>query len=773
MTEKSPSSNEQSFLPDPVARARRRRRRMLIDRLAGHGMAVGGVCVIIAILLIFFYLLYEVAPLLKSAGMTPVARYAAPGGDAGADGATLAYILDEQVEVGARYTASGRVVFFNPENGTVHSEAVLPLPPGVMIVSHARGAPHTNVLAFGLSDGGVLVTRLRFSVAYSDNRRVITPQLDFPLGEAPLSLFDKDEPVRALAVQAAGDEGGAPGSSPGQALLAGWSSGPSVSLVKFQREESFLGEDTELKREQRRLSIQMDEPKFLLLDMEMRTLYLADGGGQLESHDVASLEQAGLRQQVALLNEGQKLTALSFLSGEISLIAGDSDGGLTQWFPVRDAHGAPMLNRIRAFTGLKGAVAGLISEEQRKGFLAVDELGTLGVFHATAHQTLLTQAIGASPSGRMGLAPRANALLVEDRAGQLHFQRLDNAHPEVSWSVLWGKVWYESYPGEDYVWQSSSASNDFEPKFSLVPLSSGTLKSALYALLVSMPLAILGAVYTAYFMAPALRQVIKPAVEIMGALPSVILGFLAGLWLAPALEKYLSGVFCMLLILPLGCVAFAWFWHKLPKRCQFWLPQGWQPLLMVPVVLALGWLSLALNYPVEQWLFGGDVRNWLVNEMHVGYDQRNAIVVGLAMGFAVIPTIFSIAEDAVFGVPKHLTLGSLALGATPWQTMIRVVLLTASPGIFSAVMIGMGRAVGETMIVLMATGNTPTTDFSPFQGMRTLAANIAVEMPESAVGSTHYRVLILAALVLFGFTFVFNTIAEVVRHRLRQRYSSL
>lgn len=761
MTDKISPRPEQSFLPDPASRTRRRKRRMAIDRLAGYGMAVGGVSVIIAILLIFFYLLYEVAPLLKSAEATPVARYQAPG----ADDVTLAYLLDEQVEMAARYTMSGQVVFFHPENGTTHSQTHLPLPADVRIVSYARGTPHSNVLAFGLNDGKVLVVRQRFAVSYPDNRRVITPQLEYPLGEAPLPLFEDGMPVRLLAVQAAGEEGGA--------LLAGWSGGAQVSLVRFSKEESFLEEESTLKQEQRVLPTQMDEPSFMLLDQEMRTLYLATGDGQLESYDVAEPEQATLRQQVTLLNQGQKLTALNFLSGEISLVAGDSDGGLTQWFPVRDARGTPMLTRIRAFEGLHGPVTGLIAEEQRKGFLAVDEGGTLGVFHATAQQTLLTRPLGTSPTGRLGLAPRANAVLAEERSGQLHFLRLANAHPEASWSALWGKVWYESYPAPDYVWQSSSASNDFEPKFSLVPLSYGTLKAALYALLVSMPLAILGAVYTAYFMAPALRQVVKPAVEIMGALPSVILGFLAGLWLAPALEKNLSGVFCMLLVLPAGCVAFAWAWHKLPKRWQSFVPDGWQPLLMVPVVLVLTWLSLALNHPVEEALFGGDIRNWLVNEMHVGYDQRNAIVVGLAMGFAVIPTIFSIAEDAVFGVPKHLTLGSLALGATPWQTMTRVVLLTASPGIFSAVMIGMGRAVGETMIVLMATGNTPTTDFSPFQGMRTLAANIAVEMPESALGSTHYRVLILAALVLFGFTFIFNTIAEVVRHRLRLRYSSL
>ena len=176
---------------------------------------------------------------------------------------------------------------------------------------------------------------------------------------------------------------------------------------------------------------------------------------------------------------------------------------------------------------------------------------------------------------------------------------------------------------------------------------------------------------------------------------------------------------------------------------------------------------------MEDWFFGGDMPLWLSKELGVSYDQRNAIVVGLAMGFAVIPTIFSIAEDAIFAVPRHLTNGSLALGATPWQTLIRVVLLTASPGIFSAIMIGMGRAVGETMIVLMATGNTPVLDPSLFQGMRTLSANIAVEMPESELNSTHYRVLFLAGLVLFLFTFMFNTMAEVIRQRLRTKYSSL
>jgi phosphate transport system permease protein len=338
---------------------------------------------------------------------------------------------------------------------------------------------------------------------------------------------------------------------------------------------------------------------------------------------------------------------------------------------------------------------------------------------------------------------------------------------------LWGKVWYESYPKPDYVWQSSSASNDFEPKFSLTPLAFGTLKAAFYAMLIAVPLSIMGAIYAAYFMAPAMRRVVKPTIEIMEALPTVILGFLAGLWLAPVLELHLPGIFALLLVLPLGTLLFAWLWKLLPAAVRHRVPDGWEAALLVPVLLGLGWLAFGISQPLEHALFAGDIRTWMRDELGIGFDQRNALVVGIAMGLAVIPNIFSIAEDAIFSVPRHLTNGSLALGATPWQTLMRVVLLTASPGIFSAVMIGMGRAVGETMIVLMATGNTPVMDMSVFQGMRTLSANIAVEMPESEVDSTHYRVLFLAALVLFLFTFVFNTLAELVRQRLRGKYASL
>jgi phosphate transport system permease protein len=166
---------------------------------------------------------------------------------------------------------------------------------------------------------------------------------------------------------------------------------------------------------------------------------------------------------------------------------------------------------------------------------------------------------------------------------------------------------------------------------------------------------------------------------------------------------------------------------------------------------------------------GFDPRGSLVGT----YVQRNALIVGFTMGFAVIPIIYTISEDALTAVPASLRSASLGCGATRWQTATRVVLPVAVPGIFSALMVGLGRAVGETMIVLMAAGNTPLLDLNLFNGLRTLSANIAVELPEAVKGGTLYRMLFLAALTLLVMTFVINTAAELIRLRFRKRTAAL
>ncbi|MCA9453684.1 MAG: ABC transporter permease subunit, partial [Nitrospira sp.] len=212
-------------------------------------------------------------------------------------------------------------------------------------------------------------------------------------------------------------------------------------------------------------------------------------------------------------------------------------------------------------------------------------------------------------------------------------------------------------------------------------------------------------------------------------------------------------------------------WQFVPIRVKRFEAYGLDLMVMMVAIVLTVSACLMANQSIEGWLFGGNFKQWLMQNLGLTYDQRNAIVISFAMGFAVIPIIFSIAEDAIANVPRQLVAGSLALGATRWQTLTRLVLISASPGIFSALMIGFGRAIGETMIVLMATGNTPIMDWSMFNGFRTLSANIAVEMPEAPHGGTLYRVLFLSGLILFGFTFTINTIAEIVRQRLRQKYS--
>jgi phosphate transport system permease protein len=307
----------------------------------------------------------------------------------------------------------------------------------------------------------------------------------------------------------------------------------------------------------------------------------------------------------------------------------------------------------------------------------------------------------------------------------------------------------------------------------LVPLVYGTLKGTFYSLLIAIPLGVMGAMYASQFMHPRLLRVVKPTVEIMAALPSVVLGFLAGLWLAPRVEEGFPALLLMAVALPLAVLAAGAVWNALPRALRNRFPTGAEMFVFALVILAAAWACLRLAPAFAATAFGGDFQAWLLRATGLPYDQRNAVVVGLAMGFAVIPIIFAISEDAFSNVPKNLVAGSLALGANRWQTVTRVVLPTASPGIFSAIMIGFGRAVGETMIVLMATGNTPIMDWSPFNGFRTLSANIAVEIPEAPVGGTLYRVLFLAALILFAMTFAMNTAAELVRQRLRRRYAQL
>ncbi|MFK8066909.1 MAG: ABC transporter permease subunit [Gammaproteobacteria bacterium] len=750
-----PERNDRSTL-------RRQRMRDLKDRLFRYAMGFGGISVIIAILLIFFYLFYVVVPLFKGAEIEASSQLSASE----LLGNTPELIaIEEYAEIGLSIDLQGMATFFTLKDGTVldQKELLTQEKTSQKITSVSKGDPSQAIFALGLEDGSMLLTKHVYQISFPNDVRKISPRLEFPLGEDPVKLDENGRSIVKLSVQSSED----------QTTVATVTSDDRLLLTRFTAEESMLGDNVEIEKQQTEIDLPGETIKWLRLDVDQDELYVITDQNDLIYFSLSEFNEPVLIDRVGIVGEGETVTAIEFLVGGISILIGDSNGKISQWFPVRDDNNKYKINKVRDFKLSNKPITIIAPEHARKGFAAADDSGNIGLFHTTAHRKLLVESISDHNIRLLTVSPRANTILATTTNGDMHVIQIDNEHPEVSWNSLWGKVWYESRQQAEYIWQSSSASNDFEPKFSLTPLTFGTLKAAFYAMLFAVPLAIFGAIFTAYFMTPKMRNVVKPSIEIMEALPTVILGFLAGLWLAPLVEKNLPGVFLIFLLVPSSILLSAFLWSKLPTRIRHNIPDGWEAALLIPVVIISGVIAISLSHPVEATFFNNDMPTWVSNKLGLDFDQRNSLVVGIAMGFAVIPTIFSISEDAIFSVPKHLTVGSLALGATRWQTLIRVVLLTASPGIFSALMIGLGRAVGETMIVLMATGNTPIMDVNIFQGFRALSANIAVEMPESEVDSTHYRILFLAALVLFLATFMFNTIAELVRQRLREKYSSL
>jgi phosphate transport system permease protein len=265
-------------------------------------------------------------------------------------------------------------------------------------------------------------------------------------------------------------------------------------------------------------------------------------------------------------------------------------------------------------------------------------------------------------------------------------------NPEVKKDANLEKFFAEGQDGpslvDRFVWQPTSE----HPKMSLWPIILGTLKATMVGLLFACPVGVAAALFSSEFAPAKLREVIKPVIELLAGVPSVVMGFFA-------------------------------------------------------LIVLATWLQHAFGFTY----------------------RLNAINAGLALGFALVPIVYTISEDGLAAVPRSYREASYALGATRVQTAWTVVLPAAAPAVFASFVLAFGRAIGETMILLMAGGNAAITSFSLYDPLRTLSATIAAEMGEVVVGSAHYSALFFMGTLLFVITFVSNTFGQWVIHRMQRR----
>ncbi len=852
---------------------------LIADSVADWTIRIGGLGVIAAVFGIMLFLTLVIVPLFTGASV----EGSASAVNSAAGGRPLMDIIDEYKTVSVSIDETGTAHAFHIATGRE-----LKIPPydfaGKTLTAFARTLNGRDI-AFGFSDGTLRLATMKVGGAVIDT-------VDVPAGLARLTDTDSTDgtsvytvvsadQTRRISIETAlGPEEQV--AAAGVAIVAadyrmgGAAERPTISFVtvdangvgRLSRSESKTNMMTGVTTSTLTSSELPGLPqgvkvRNVLMTDKADQVYVVDAGGMIYRYDSRAFEAPVLAETIDLLPGDVTVGAIGFLIGEQSLVVAGSDGSVGVYFRLQDATtrnaDGYVMTRAHALEPHAAPIVAMDSSQRGKMFVTADAAGEVWLRHSTSEQVLLKlkpePGAGGKPPGyrAVALAPRENGVLAITDDGKVLFWDVSAPHPETTLSTIFGEVWYEGYPAPGFTWQSSSGTDAFEPKFSLVPLIFGTMKATIYSLLIAVPIALGAALYTSEFVHYRVRAVVKPTMELMASLPSVVLGFIAALILAPIVETWIAAIVFAFVVIPLGLLLGAHAWQLLPtsvalryaglpKLALMFVTLGvfagvaylaapafeaaffagdlkaWangnagssapftalivMPFAYLAVYFAAGgliesnlgrvlrsqdhtragvtdfatWLAMLLiaaliSYAVALMLasIGADPRGGVIDT----YVQRNTLIVGFAMGFAVIPIIYTIAEDALNTVPEHLRAASLACGATPWQTAIKVIMPTAMSGIFSAIMVGMGRAVGETMIVVMAAGNTPLMEWNIFNGLRALSANIAVELPEAVRDSTLYRMLFLAALTLFVITFIVNTLAEIVRQRFRARTAQM
>ncbi len=846
---------------------------ILADRLADRIITIGGILVIFVVLGIMVFLVKETYPLFVGGIETDTHNYSVPRPDS----EILTMGLDDNKTMACILLKNGLARIFHAKTG-------VPLTPPILSfknkISSFGGSIDQNHIAFGFADGTVRTAQVEFEsqVVALENLPQNLKKLDKRDSTDGLSVFSQipgnqyrkvtfkittqdpvkvspsDNAIIALDYRVGGE------TEKKIQVFAAVDKDQNIILSKIKSRVNLL-------TGKRRVTVKtISLPKLpdnlqvhsVLLTEKADMVLVADKDGTVYRFNAHNFKSPFLAETTRLLSSDNQLTIIGFLAGEQSLVVGGTDSSLNIYFLTHNNTGKTLdgksLVKARSYNIGRSPATEFTPVQRGKSFAFARKNGEASVIHATSEKTLLDFSIGENiKSAGIALTPRVDGLLTICDNGNVILKEFLAPHPEITFSTLFKKVWYEGYPEPTYTWQSSAGSDDYEPKLSLIPLIFGSVKAAFYSLLFAVPIAILGAIYTSEFLGVKTKNIIKPTMELMASIPSVVLGFIAALILAPLVETWIAAVLVTFVVVPVFLVIGSLLWQLLPQHIALQLDGTPKIMLIALTVVAALFAAENFGRLFEQLFFSGNFKAWVNHDIGDGrgllflmamplsmtftslfmfgylrnflarltsgftqvqaaifdivkllfiaviaafisfgiawiadilgldarngilgaYVQRNTLIVGFAMGFAVIPIIYTIAEDALTAVPNHLRAASLGCGATPWQTAIWIVMPTAASGIFSAIMIGMGRAVGETMIVVMAAGNTPLLDWNIFNGLRALSATIAVELPEAVKEGTLYRVLFLAGLVLFAITFVINTIAELVRLKYRKQTAML
>ncbi len=922
--------NERSGFTGRQRRKTTKRRVVFADMAARLVISLGGIGTIVAVLLVAVFLIWVVLPLFEPAEITEKRSLAfAP------DPQPWALAVDEYAVLGMQIARDGQIHVFRLDNGAVRQQSQ---PFAQRTITCASVLRTGGNAVFGFDDGTIQILDIRFKTSYL-RREQLEDDLAEQIDRAIAELDNSNEPERTVVDYPDGviqfTRGGVYrvqqlqitpvqtvqvsnraihrvdhieiDGKPIITVLSGSGAQTALALIRGRMEGSALFGDEELTFDAP-LSlpykpIGAGDPNFLGLTGDGRQLFVVWEDGWCERINCVDPQSPFISETGRLIPEGRRLRCVDFVLGDQSLVWADSHGLIQGGYLVRtmelvegilpDSQRDPQRNRM-ALAVMKdmsrpdAVMSAFGASGQSRIFLAGFDNGQVRLYNLTHAGSKAEIRLGnGSPIRALAMAPKEDGFLATTDTG-LFFCRLDAPHTDASLAAAFAGQGYEGYPQRQHMWQSSSGEQSAELKWGTLPLVFGTLKATFYSMLFGAPLALLAAVYSSEFLHSRVKAWIKPIIELMASLPSVVLGFLAAMVFAERIERAVPWVMSVFFCVPLMFLVGAYLWQLLPRKMQARLDyigtegaqgrKGFNPfswllfhlggMRLVCLLLLLGagiWIASYAGPFVERLLFAGDIKDWLmygasnadpkyqspvggwmlvllpisillvaylmsrvVNPrlrqwsrslnrgpmalldfgkfllglaltlgfcfalgylLYLGgcdprkplligpmdlspmgtYVQRNSLVVGFVMGFAIIPIIYTIADDALSSVPEHLRSASLGAGATPWQTAVRIIIPVAMSGLFSALMIGLGRAVGETMIVLMAWGNTPITDLNLFNGGRPLSANIAVELPEAARNSTHYRFLFWHGLILFAMTFVINTIAEAVRLRFRKR----